>query len=36
LGNLKTEDLDGLLEALSELEVDVVSSDGETVQVFVE
>ena len=34
--NLKPEDLDELLEALSELEVDVVSSDGETVKVFVE
>jgi hypothetical protein len=34
--NLKPEELDELLEALSELEVDVVSSDGETVKVFVE
>ena len=34
--NLKPEDLDELLEALSDLEVDVVSSDGETVKVFVE
>lgn len=34
--NLKPEDMDELLEALSELEVDVVSSDGETVKVFVE
>jgi len=34
--NLKPEDLDELLEALSDLEVDVASSDGETVKVFVE
>jgi hypothetical protein len=34
--NLKPEDLDEFLEALSDLEVDVVSSDGETVKVFVE
>jgi hypothetical protein len=34
--NMKPEDLDELLEALSDLEVDVVSSDGETVKVFVE
>ena len=34
--NLKPEDLDELVEALSDLEVDVVSSDGETVKVFVE
>jgi hypothetical protein len=34
--NLKPEELDELLEALSELEVDVVSSDGEAVKVFVE
>jgi hypothetical protein len=34
--NLKPEDLDEFLEALSELKVDVVSSDGETVKVFVE
>ena len=34
--DLKPEDLDEFLEALSELEVDVVSSDGETVKVFVE
>ena len=34
--NLKPEDMDGLLEALSDLEVDVASSDGETVKVFVE
>jgi len=34
--NLKPEDLDELLESLSDLEVDVASSDGETVKVFVE
>jgi hypothetical protein len=34
--NLKPEDLDELLEALSDLEVDVASSNGETVKVFVE
>jgi hypothetical protein len=34
--NLKPEDMDQLLEALSDLEVDVVGSDGETVKVFVE
>ena len=34
--NLKPEDLDELVEALSDLEVDVASSDGETVKVFVE
>ena len=34
--NLKPEDLDEFLEALSDLEVNVVSSDGETVKVFVE
>jgi hypothetical protein len=34
--NLKPEDMDELLEALSELEVDVAGSDGETVKVFVE
>ena len=34
--NLKPEDLDELLEALSDLEVDVAGSDGETVKVFVE
>ena len=34
--NLKSEDLDELLEALSDLEVDVAGSDGETVKVFVE
>lgn len=34
--NVKPEDLDELIEALSELEVDVVSSDGEVVKVCVE
>ncbi len=34
--NLKPQDLDELIEALTDLEVDVVSSDGETVKVFVE
>lgn len=34
--NVKPEDLDELVEALSELEVDIVSSDGETVKVSVE
>lgn len=34
--NLKPEEMDELLEALSDLEVDVVSSNGETVKVFVE
>jgi len=34
--NLKPEEIDELLEALSELEVDVAGSDGETVKVFVE
>jgi hypothetical protein len=34
--NLKPEDMDELLEALSDLEVDVASSDGDTVKVFVE
>ena len=34
--NLKPEELEELLEALSDLEVDVASSDGETVKVFVE
>jgi len=34
--NLKPEELDELLEALSDFEVDVVSSDGETVKVFAE
>jgi len=34
--NLKPEDMEELLEALSDLEVDVAGSDGETVKVFVE
>jgi hypothetical protein len=34
--NLKPEELDELIEALSDLEVDVAGSDGETVKVFVE
>ena len=34
--NLKPEDMDELIEALSELEVDVVSGDGDTVKVYVE
>jgi hypothetical protein len=34
--NLKPEDMDELLEALSNLEVDVAGSDGETVKIFVE
>ncbi len=34
--NVKSEDLDELIDALSELEVDVRSSDGEVVKVFVE
>ncbi len=34
--NLKPEDMDEFLEALSALEVDVAGSDGETVKVFVE
>jgi hypothetical protein len=34
--NVKPEDLEGLIEALSDLEVDVVSSNGERVRVFVE
>jgi len=34
--NLKPEDMDELIEALSDLEVDVVSSDGEAIKVFVE
>ena len=34
--NLKPQDLDELIEALTDLEVDVASSDGETVKVFVE
>jgi len=34
--NLKPEDLDEFIEALSDLEVKVVGSDGEIVKVFVE
>jgi hypothetical protein len=34
--SLKPEDMDELLEALSDLEVDVAGSEGETVKVFVE
>ncbi len=34
--NMKPEDLDEIIEALNDLEVDVVSSNGETVKVFVE
>ena len=34
--NVKPEDLDELIEALSELEVDIVGSDGEVVKVCVE
>jgi hypothetical protein len=34
--NVKPEELDELVEALSELEVDIVSRDGEIVKVFVE
>ena len=34
--NVKPEDLDELVEALSELEVDIVGSDGEVVKVSVE
>lgn len=34
--NVKPEDIEGLIEALSELEVDVVTSKGEKVKVFVE
>jgi len=34
--NLKPEDMDELIEALSELEVDMVNSDGDTVKVYVE
>ena len=34
--NVKPEDLEDLIEALSDLEVDVVSSKGEKVKVFVE
>ena len=34
--NLKPEDIEELIEALSDLEVDVLSSNGEKVKVFVE
>jgi len=34
--NLKPEEMDELLEALSDVEVDVAGSDGETIKVFVE
>ena len=34
--NVKPEDLEELIEALSDLEVDIVSSKGEKVRVFVE
>lgn len=34
--NLKTEDIEDLIEALSDLEVDVESSKGEKVKIFVE
>jgi phenylpyruvate tautomerase PptA (4-oxalocrotonate tautomerase family) len=34
--NLKPHDLDELIEALTDLEVDVATSDGEVVKVFVE
>lgn len=34
--NLKPEDLEDLIEALGDLEVDVVSSKGEKVKIFVE
>ena len=34
--NVKPEDIEGLIEALSDLEVDVLSSKGEKVKVFVE
>jgi hypothetical protein len=34
--NLKPEDMDELIEALSDLEVDMVNNEGETVKVFVE
>ena len=34
--NVKPEDIEELIEALSDLEVDVVSSEGEKVKVFVE
>ena len=36
MGNVKPEDIEKLLEALSDLEVDVVSAKGEKVKVFVE
>ena len=36
LRNVKPEDIEELIEALSDLEVDVVSSKGEKVKVFVE
>ncbi|MBI4285764.1 MAG: hypothetical protein HY670_07705 [Chloroflexi bacterium] len=34
--NLKPEDIEGLIEALSDLEVDVVSAQGEKVKVYAE
>ena len=34
--NLKPEDMDEFMEALSELEVDVVNNDGDTVEVYIE
>ena len=34
--NVKPEEIEGLIEALSDLEVDVLSSKGEKVKVFVE
>jgi len=34
--NVKPEDMDELIEALGELEVDVMTSDGDTVKVYVE
>lgn len=34
--NLKPEDIETLIESLSELEVDIVSAEGEKVKVFVE
>jgi hypothetical protein len=34
--NLKPEDMHELIEALSDLEVDMVNNEGETVKVFVE
>jgi hypothetical protein len=34
--NLKPEDLDAIVDALNDLEVDVLSSNGEKVKVFVE